>query len=108
LLLDRSAFADAHEERVDVDDRVDAIERPRLPGARFVEHGVRDARDEVGRYLGAIELVEMPLDVADAHAAGVQSEHLVVEALEAALVLGHQLRLEGARPGAWEPNPPPA
>src|SRR5882762_11251866 len=46
----------------------------------------------------------VPLDVANAHAARVQRQHLVVEALEPALVLAHQLRLERPRPISRDPN----
>ena len=38
----------------------------------------------------------MALDLAHRHAAGVQRDDLVVEAVEAGLALGHDLRLEGA------------
>jgi hypothetical protein len=42
----------------------------------------------------------MPPDLAGAHAAGVHRHDLVVEAGEAALVLGDQLRVEGRQPVA--------
>ena len=44
----------------------------------------------------AVELGEVRLDVADAHAAGVEAEDLVVQPGQPGLALGHQLRLEAA------------
>ena len=42
----------------------------------------------------------MALDLAHRHAAGVEAQNLVVEAIEPGLALGDQLRLEAAGPVA--------
>jgi hypothetical protein len=53
---------------------------------------------QVGRDLEAVELAQMPLDLAGAHAPRIHRHDLVVEAGEAPLVLGDQLRVEGRQP----------
>ena len=44
----------------------------------------------------------MGLNLARRHAAGVEGDHLVVEACEAALALGHDLRLERSVAVTWD------
>ena len=48
--------------------------------------------DAVGRDLDAVEIAQVPDNLAGAHAAGVHRDDLVIEPREAALVLGDQLR----------------
>ena len=55
---------------------------------------------QVGRDLDAVELAQVALDLAGAHPSRVHRHDLVVEAGEAALVLGDQLRIEGGQPVA--------
>src|SRR5215216_2171109 len=43
----------------------------------------------------------MPLDLAHRHAARVEAQNLIVEAVETGLALGDQQRLEAAGPVAW-------
>jgi len=62
----------------------------------LVHDSVGHARNEVGRDVGAVDFSEVRLNIAHAHAARVHAQNLVVEALERALVLLHQLRLERA------------
>ena len=81
---------------VEEDHRIDRIERPVLPFAHLVKDGVGDAADQVGRDVDGIEFAQVALDLANRHTAGVQRDDLVVEAVEAGLALGHDLRLEGA------------
>ena len=52
----------------------------------------------VGETSRAVELVQVPLHLAHRQAAGIQRDHLVVEARQPPLMLGDQLRLEGAGP----------
>jgi hypothetical protein len=56
------------------------------------------------RDLGAVELAQVTLDIAHAHAAAVERQDLLVEALESAPVLGHELRLDGVLAVAWHAN----
>jgi hypothetical protein len=84
------------------------LQRPGLPGGDLVQHGIRDRADQVGRNLDAVQLQHMPGDLAGAEAAGIERHDLLVEAGEAALVFGDQLRVEAALPIArhLEPDPP--
>ena len=54
----RAVLADAHHQAVEVDDRVDLLQRPGAPGA-ILEHGVGDAADRVTADLDAVELAEL-------------------------------------------------
>src|SRR3954463_12384594 len=76
------------------DQRVDRLERAGLPGGDLVQAGIRDGADQVGRDLDAIQLAQMPDDLPGAHAPGIHRDHLVIEAGEAALILGTQLGIE--------------
>jgi len=61
---DRAVFADLHHQRVEVDDRVDGLKRPRAPRLDVGEHRVGDPADRVALDLHAIEIAEVRLDVA--------------------------------------------
>ena len=77
---DGAVLADLHDERVEVDDRVDLIQRPRAPRLHVGQHGVGDAADRVTPHLDAVELAELRLDLTDREAAGIEREDLVVQA----------------------------
>jgi hypothetical protein len=94
LVLHRPARAPLQMDRVQVQDRVDRIERPALPGAHVVQHCVGHVRDQRRRHLDLIQIHEVPLDLARRQPARVKRDHLVVEARQAALALLHQLRIE--------------
>jgi len=96
VVSDRLAVADLHDKRVEVDDRVDRLQRPRLPGLDVVEDRVGDLRDQVRGDLGAVDLVQVALDLADGQPARVERDHLLVEADPTGLALGDDLRLERA------------
>jgi transposase len=76
------------------------LERPVLPLRHLLQHGIGDGADQVGRDLDAVQLAQVPLDLAGAHPPRVHRHDLVVEAGEAALALGDQLRVEGGQPVA--------
>src|SRR5262249_10635737 len=68
--------------------------RPPLPGADFLNHTVGDGRDQLRRDLHAVDLFQMPLDLARGHPPRVERNDLVVEAVEARLPLFAELRLQ--------------
>jgi hypothetical protein len=82
--------------RVQVDDRVQRLERSALPRLHVFEHRVRHRRDQARRHLDLIDLLQVPLDLARRHPPRVQRDHLLVEARQPPLALRHQLRLEAA------------
>src|SRR4051812_20224335 len=98
LVPDQAFIADLDPERVEEDQRVDRLQRPGLPGRDLLEHRVRHRADQVRRDLDAVELAQVADDLPRAHAPGVHRDDLVVEAWEAALVLGDQLRVEARLP----------
>src|SRR3954451_5302209 len=62
---DRAVLADLHHERVEVDDRVNLIQRPRAPRLHVGQHSVGDAADRVTPDRDAVELAELRLDLTD-------------------------------------------
>ena len=100
LVLDQPLVADLDAQGVEKHHRVDRIERPVLPFPHLVQNRVGDPADQVGRDLGAVELGDVALDLANRHAAPVEAQDLVVEAAEPPLALRDQLRLEAAGPVA--------
>lgn len=75
---------------------VDRIERERLPSLHLIGHSIGHRGDQAGRHLGTVHFLQVRLDLAHCHAAGIERENLVVEAPPAGLVLLDDLRIEGA------------
>src|SRR3954462_986518 len=94
--LDRAVLPDLHEHGVEVDDRIDAVQRPGAPRGDVLQDGVGDAADRVAPDVDAVELGQVGADVADGHAAGVEAQDLVVQARQPGLALGHELGVEAA------------
>src|SRR5438093_8037624 len=94
LLAHDLLVADRDLHRVQVDGDVELLERPALPGADVVLDRTGHFADQPVRDVDAVQLAQMPLDLAGRHPAGVQREDLLVEAVERAGVLGHDPRLE--------------
>lgn len=67
-----------------------------LPIRDVLGDGVGDAADEVGRDLDAVELVEVALDVAQAHPTGVEGKDALVESRDATHTLPNELGVERA------------
>jgi hypothetical protein len=93
---DRAVLADLHLQGVEVDDRIDPLQRPTAPGGDVVQDRVGDPRDRVAADLDAVETLQVRGDIPDAHTAGVEVEHPVVEPGQLGLALLDQLRLERA------------
>ena len=65
--------AHMHHDPVEVDDRPDRLQRPRPPGRDFLVHGVGQTGNQRRRQFHAVERFHQLLDVARAHALGVQA-----------------------------------
>jgi hypothetical protein len=96
--LDRAAVADLEHQRVEEHDRIDVVQRPRLPRPRVVHHRVGHPRDQVAANLDAVDLLQMRLDIPGRQAPRIQREDLVVEPLKPPLTLANDLRLEAPIP----------
>lgn len=99
-----SAIADLHPERVEDHDRIHPVQRPALPFADLVEHGIGHTADQIGRDLQPIDLFKMGADIADTQPGGVEPDDLVVHAVDPGLALLNQLLLEVAVPVARNRN----
>jgi hypothetical protein len=80
FVADHALVADLHPDRVEKDERIDRIERPLLPDRHLVEHRVGHRRDQVRRHVDAVQVVQVPGDLAGAHAARVHRHDLFIEA----------------------------
>jgi hypothetical protein len=65
----RAVLADLHEQRVEVDDRIDGVQGSGPPRLDVFQDGVGDPADRVAADLGAVELAQVRADVAHGHAA---------------------------------------
>src|SRR5439155_22147171 len=96
VVADGLAVADLDDQGVEVDDRVERLQGPVLPRLDVVEDRVGDLGDQLRADLGAVDLGQVALDLADRQPARVERDDLLVEADPARLALGDDLGLEGA------------
>ena len=61
LVPDHALVADLDSQCIEEDHRIDRIERPVLPLAHLVQHGIGDPADQVGRDVDGIELAQVTL-----------------------------------------------
>jgi site-specific DNA recombinase len=71
LVANHALVADLHPQGIEKHQRIDCIERPVLPARHLIQHRVRHRADQIRRDVKAVELAQMALDLAHAHAAGV-------------------------------------
>src|SRR5215211_1817707 len=76
---DRAVLAHLDHQRVEVNDRVDGLQRPRAPHRDVLKDGVGDPADRVAADLGAAEIGQVSGDVAYRHASGVKTEDPVIQ-----------------------------
>jgi hypothetical protein len=92
------AIADLHMDRIDEHRRVDRVEGPGLPIGHLGENPVGDVGDRVTRHLRAVDLREMRRDFPGSETLGGEGQHQVVDTIQAALALAHDLGIEGPVP----------
>ncbi len=94
---------DLDHERVEVEDRIDRLQRSGLPSLGVLQNGGGDTADGIPSDAGPVEIGDVGLDLPRGHPAGVERDDLLVQAGQAPLVLLDDLRLERAvaipRPG---------
>ena len=88
------AVADLDHQRVEVEHRVERLERAGLPLLDLFQDGVGDVGDRLVGQLGTQRGGQVVLNVADRHPAGVQADDHVLQPAQAARTLGHQRRRE--------------
>src|SRR5215207_5580828 len=89
---------------IEEDERVTRLQRTVLPFRHGLQNRVRHRRDQIGGDLEPIELHEVALNLPRGHAARIHRHDLLVEAGEAALIPGDQLRIERPFPIAGNPD----
>ena len=87
---------------VQINDRVQHLQWPALPGLGLVHHSIGDRGNQAGRDLCAVHLLQVPLNLPNRHTPGVQGQDLVVKASPASLVLGHDLGLKAGMAVTWD------
>jgi hypothetical protein len=93
---DLLVLAHLDDDTVQIDDRIERIQRSALPLGHLIDDRVGDLRDQRRGHLGAVHLLEGLDDLARRHPLRVEAQDLVVEGRQAGLVLAQQLGLEGA------------
>src|SRR6185369_14659810 len=80
---------------IEVDNRVDLIERATLPEFDFFRYRIGNLRDQCWRYFHPINFFQMSLNVSRGHPTGIHGNDLVVESGKAAFSLGENHRVKG-------------
>ncbi len=86
---------------VQVNNGINGVQRPVLPRLDLVQDGISHPGDQRRRHLNLVDLFEVILELPGRHAAGVQRQNLIIEALQTDLAFAHQLGLEVAFAIAW-------
>ena len=76
------AVTDLHHQCVQIDDRIEGIQRPALPNEDLGEDLVGDLGDRFVAEFGANSRDQMMLNIADRHPAGIKRNDHVIEATE--------------------------
>lgn len=98
LVANEALIPDLDPDGVEEDQRIERVEWPVLPFAHFLQHRIGHGRDQVGRHVDAVELLQVAADLAHRHATRIHGDDLLVEIGKAALAFGDQLGVEGPGP----------
>src|SRR3954447_17983651 len=91
---DRALVPDLDADTVDVDDRVDLVDRPVPPDLDFVGDHLRDVRDQFPGCFYSVHLEQVRLDVAGRHSPRITGQDELVDLADSAPAFRHDLRLE--------------
>jgi len=96
FVFDGALVADLADDRIQKDHRPYWLQRSSVPFPDLLDHRVGDLGNEVWGNLNVIDLGQVPLNVADRHAVGVETDHDLVDAIQSPLTLTDDLRLVAA------------
>ena len=94
---DGAVFGHRDHQRVEVDERIDRLQKAGAPVGEVFEHRVGDPRARVAADLHPEEALQMRGNVADRPAAGVEVQDPVIQAGQPGLAPAHQPRIERPR-----------
>ncbi len=83
-------------DRIQVQDRIDRLQRPRLPALDLIQDGIGHVGDQTGRELDPVQRLQLGLNVACTQAACLQRHDLLVKTGQPTLAIGHQQRFIAA------------
>ena len=90
LVAHVAAIADLDDDRVEIEHRIERLERALLPGQYLVGDGVDDLGDRLIAELGADRRHQMMLNITHRHPARVERLFHRVEPIDTPLTLGHE------------------
>ena len=90
----RALVADPDPDPVDVDDRVNLIDRTIAPDLDFIGHDIGDIRDHFAGRFHAVHLEQVSFDVAGGHPACITRQHKVFDLADTPGVFRHDPWLE--------------
>src|SRR5690625_2170496 len=94
LVLNDGAVLDFHDQRIKVNDGIEDLQRPGLPGQDFIENLVRDFADGLMTEFRADGTGQVMLDVSDGHATRIEADDHVIQPTKPSLAFGNQRRDE--------------
>ena len=97
-IFDSSLVTHLHKQCIQVQDRIDTLQRPVLPFLHFFDHRVGHLRYQRGADLDSVDVLQVALDFSRRHPTRVHRQDLVIETAEAPLVFAHDLGLKLALP----------
>jgi hypothetical protein len=95
---------DFHLQGIKIKDRIDLIQRARLPGADIINNSIGDGRDQVGRDFDPVNLLQVSLNLTAGYPTRVHRDDLIVEAIKAGLPFLDELRFKLRVTVTWDIN----
>src|SRR4029077_1716702 len=94
-------MAHLYHQRIQVDDRVDGLQRPALPSPHLFYHRVGHLADQRRAHFHAVHLFQMTLDIPRCHPTRIHGQNLLIETRESSFMFGDDLRIVGSVAIPW-------
>src|SRR4029077_12477796 len=101
-----SLIADLHPQRVEINNRIAALQRPILPLHHRLQHRIGHRADEVRAHLHLIVVEQKARDLAHRHAPRIHRDNLLIEAFKALPALWRSIGDRNSRCDPGEPRSP--